>query len=867
MDCGSVTSGGRWYGTAIVIGYVGRNLVLAHRKQILRCAPEQVRYATTEERTLLETSNSDLLGIKDMIEGGAFKSNQFIDLTPCSYPTQAESIRSDTPVVAEPPLLRSQTERKESNEQQGQPSQEHQEVIQPPPLENTMEVEAPANDMEVTPPETVPAEPSTEAVPASSSSSPTTSPEETSSYGPVRRRILTKNGPSALFRPPAMAIDDFAEVMREVVPQLIEETVDASRDKRPLDSADSTLEPVPSKQRTESHQEVLSVQQIKDLNEDWFECDSVEVFMLSYLQKKSKELNHSHNEPALQEQVDDSKVTEWQTLVSKGAVKVISGRQAEHTKEKFSHRFIGSRFVIVRKGAVEGQQIDPTDSNTYRVKSRWCLQGHLDPDLDDKAESGLLQSPTLSQLGRNTLMQLLASNRWQLQLGDIKGAFLEAGELPQKYRPLYAKMPPGGIPGISSDSVIEVLGNVYGQNDAPVAWYRTFDQVAVSLGWQRSKFDSCLYYLRDPRQGNKLCGIMGVHVDDTAVGGEGKMFELAIKALKERFPYRKWRVGEGEFCGAYYKQCPTTGEISMNQSTFADNLKPANITRGTPDTKMLNESQVRTLRAINGSLNWLSSQSPPDLAAQTSLSQQAFPRPTIRHLRNANNIIRRAKQHKDLSITYKPIPMDKLTICCHSDAAWANVGDHTQAGYILAFTHQDLQQGLETCWNPVAWKGYRLPRAASSTLAAESQAMATATGTAEWLSLLLCEAIDGPFELRKAREVLQHRRPIIATDCKSLFDHLISPSSPTSIEDRRTSIDVVIIRESLRNTQGYIRWLPTNRMIADGLTKDLVDPIDLLRSCLRSSQYQISPEEKVLARQALEREARVNRKNNHTQEE
>ena len=853
---GQLHQGGRWYGTAIVIGYVGRNLVLAHRKQILRCAPEQVRYATTEERTLLETSNSELLGIKDMIEGGAFKSNQFIDLTPCSYPTQAESNRSDTPVVAEPPALRNVSKEKHQDSEP-QPSQE-----EPQPLaDNSMDVEQPPMEVVATPSETVPHEPSTEAVPPVSTPVPT-SQEEASTYGPVRRRILSKSGPSALFRPPAMAIDDFAEVMREVVPQLIEETLDASRDKRPLDSADSTLEPASSKQRVEQSEEVLSVQQVLDLNEDWSNCDSIEVFMLSYLQKKSKELNHSYNEPALQEQIDDSKVTEWQTLISKGAVKVLSGRQAEHIKEKFSHRFIGSRFVIVRKGAEEGQQIDPNDPNTYRVKSRWCLQGHLDPDLDDKAESGLLQSPTLSQLGRNTLMQLLASNRWQLQLGDIKGAFLEAGELPSKYRPLYAKM--GGIPGIPSDSVIEVLGNVYGQNDAPVAWYRTFDQVAVSLGWQRSKFDNCLYYLRDPKRGDRLCGIMGVHVDDTAVGGEGGKFDNAIKALKERFPYRKWRVGEGEFCGAYYRQCPSTGEISMNQSAFADNLKPANIARGTPDTKMLNESQVRTLRAINGSLNWLSSQSRPDLAAQTSMSQQAFPRPTIRHLRNANNIIRRAKQHRDLSITYKPIPMDKLTICCHSDAAWANVGDHTQAGYILAFTHQDLQQGLEAFWNPVAWKSYRLPRAASSTLAAESQAMATATGTAEWLSLLLCEAIDGPFELRKAREVLQHRRPIVATDCKSLFDHLISPSSPTSIEDRRTSIDVVIIRESLRNTQGYIRWLPTNRMIADGLTKDQVDPIDLLRSCLRSSQYQISPEEKVLARQALEREARVNRKQSHT---
>ena len=749
---GQLHQGGRWYGTAIVIGYVGRNLVLAHRKQILRCAPEQVRYATTEERTLLETSNAELLGIKDIIAGGAFKSNQFVDLTPCSYPTQAESIRSDTPVVAEPPTLRNpKRERDTPNESPSLREEETQPSAstEMPTTETRVETESPPMEVEAVPPEPVPAEPSTEVVPPLPSSA--TAPSgEASSYGPVRRRILNKNGPSALFRPPAMAIDDFAEVMREVVPQLIEETMEASRDKRPLESVDPTAEPASSRPRTESSHEVLSVQQIQELNEDWIDCDSIEVFMLSYLQKKSKELNHSNNEPALQEQIDDSKVTEWQTLISKGAVKVISGRQAEHIKEKLSHRFIGSRFVIVRKGAVEGQQIDPTDPNTYRVKSRWCLQGHLDPDLDDKAESGLLQSPTLSQLGRNTLMQLLASNQWQLQLGDIKGAFLEAGELPSKYRPLYAKMPPGGIPGIAPNSVIEVVGNVYGQNDAPVAWYRTFDQVALSLGWQRSKFDNCLYYLRDSDHNNQLCGIMGVHVDDTAVGGQGHKFESAISALKKRFSYRKWRIGEGEFCGAYYKQCPQTGAISMNQSTFAENLKPANITRGTPDTKTLNESQIRTWRAINGSLNWLSSQSRPDLAAQTSISQQSFPRPTIRHLRNANNIIRRAKQHKELSITYQPIPMKELTICCHSDAAWANVGDHTQAGYVLAFTHQDLQKGFETVWNPVAWRSYRLPRAASSTLAAESQAMATATGTAEWLSLLLCEAIDGPFELRKS---------------------------------------------------------------------------------------------------------------------
>ena len=107
-----------------------------------------------------------------------------------------------------------------------------------------------------------------------------------------------------------------------------------------------------------------------------------------------------------------------------------------------------------------------------------------------------------------------------------------------------------------------------------------------------------------------------------------------------------------------------------------------------------------------------------------------------------------------------------------------------------------------------------------------------------------------------ARSKLQGKPPIYATDCKSLFDHLVSPSAPTSIEDRRTSIDVVIIRESLQCTTGVVRWLPTNRMIADGLTKDKADPIDLLRSCVRQGRYQISPEELILQQQSEERERR-----------
>ena len=82
-------------------------------------------------------------------------------------------------------------------------------------------------------------------------------------------------------------------------------------------------------------------------------------------------------------------------------------------------------------------------------------------------------------------MQAVASFQWDLQLGDIKGAFLEAGPLDPRFRPLYAHQPPGGIPGLPADCVIEGLGNAYGQNDAPAAWFREFNTVATSTGWRQ----------------------------------------------------------------------------------------------------------------------------------------------------------------------------------------------------------------------------------------------------------------------------------------------------------------------------------------------------------------------------------------------
>ena len=60
------------------------------------------------------------------------------------------------------------------------------------------------------------------------------------------------------------------------------------------------------------------------------------------------------------------------------------------------------------------------------------VSGYLDPDVMELAGSGGTQSPTLSQLGRMLSCQMIVSNGWDLQMGDVRGAFLEVDALDWK---------------------------------------------------------------------------------------------------------------------------------------------------------------------------------------------------------------------------------------------------------------------------------------------------------------------------------------------------------------------------------------------------------------------------------------------------
>ena len=821
---GTRIEGGRWYGAALVLGNLGRNLVVAHRRSIMRCSPEQLRFATAEEAVVAEFPDSELLGIRTLLEKGQFPKSQFLDLTQEGRPPEPEAA---SPEESSPTALNAAEFLRNSRQQE-----------RPPRPVPTEPVSAPTSA-------SAPVEsgPSSRPYPENPDTSVRT-PDI--GYGPVRR-LSSKTPSHFVYRPPDSHPDDFLELMSEVVPRFVAQlpepassslpaSAEAAESPRPTAakreaSREPSLEPDSARPRLHST-EVLFCEQTLSCATSY--NSHVEALMAAFLQKRAqKELPAVNNPPELQSRVDEAKTVEWETLQGKQAIRIHSGKAAADIRRHYSHRFIGSRFVVTNKKDEEGE----------RVKARWCLQGHNDPDFHAKVLSGECHSPTLSPLARALILQMLASNRWTLNLGDIKGAFLEAGPLPQKYKPLYAHQPPGGVPGLAPEDVVEIIGNVYGANNAPAQWYQEFDAQARKAGFTRSAFDACLYLFREPS--GQVTGIMGAHVDDTITGGQGKPYLDAIAQLRSRFPYRKWRTGSGEFCGVMYTQDPSSYEISYDQREYAKHIRPIGLSKERQRQKedFATERELSALRAVNGAMNWLFCQSRPDLCVHASFAQQAFPRPKVRDLLYTNQGVRRARQHADVGITVKSIPWDQLSIVFHSDAGFGNAsGNKTQAGYVVAFTDRNLEKGLPAQWSPITWKSYKMSRVVASTLAGETQSFVTASGVAEWLSLMIAEVNNPNFDIRDCAEYLRSTPITGITDCKSLYDAIHSPSSPGKAEDKRVSIDLTIIKQCIDRTGLSTRWAPTELMIADGLTKDQADPSDLLRAALQLGSYQLSEE-------------------------
>eukprot|EP00435_Cladocopium_sp_Y103_P044561 s170_g12.t1 len=238
----------------------------------------------------------------------------------------------------------------------------------------------------------------------------------------------------------------------------------------------------------------------------------------------------------------------------------------------------------------------------------------------------------------------------------------------------------------------------------------------------------------------------------------------------------------------------------------------------------------------------------------------------------------RWNQHLDKlfkSMGYQPSILDA---CCYM----LHAPDNTLEGIIMVATddlisggnsrHQALMEGLkqqykfgkweydageEASFSMIGWKSHTLKRRTVSTLSAETQGIVESAAVACWYRYLLAEFFYRSLIRQEGIDWETMIEPLefgLITDAKSVYDALTCPTGSGST-DKRTTIDLAIIREYLRRHNGCIRWIDGSVQLADSLTKFMT--ADFLRSVMQRGSYQLRAEYETLE---LKQQARIEKK-------
>ena len=147
----------------------------------------------------------------------------------------------------------------------------------------------------------------------------------------------------------------------------------------------------------------------------------------------------------------------------------------------------------------------------------------------------------------------------------------------------------------------------------------------------------------------------------------------------------------------------------------------------------------------------------------------------------------------------------------------------SQAGYILFFydVHMETKPG-DYRISVFHWKSFKLKRQTVNTLSAETQSMVAGVGGVHWQRFMLLESRGYVIGGQGWEEKLAELPFIAVTDSKSLYDTMSKCSNPaTQVEDKRTAIDITILKNDMRRSKGQVRWIPGSVMISDALTKKM----------------------------------------------
>ena len=439
------------------------------------------------------------------------------------------------------------------------------------------------------------------------------------------------------------------------------------------------------------------------------------------------------------------------------------------------------------------------DGEITRYKARWVVRGFEQQEGRDYHDTF---ASVVKPMSYKAIFALAAALDWDLEQMDVKTAFLY-GNVKEE---IYVRQPDG----FSKDGtkVCKLNKALYGLKQSPRVWYQHFSEYMKELGLLPIESDDSVFM--DPKEGT----IVALYVDDVLITGPSK---AGIQRIKKGLN-AKFHMSDLGPC-AYYlgmtvKRDRRSGVLRLGQEAYVTrflnhfncwNLTPASTPLETSRKLAPAEEGYVAPRKLQedyqsavGSLMYAMLGTRPDIAYAVSLVSRYSANPTPAHWNAVVRIFRYLRGTVHYELVYKG-SLQELT--GYTDSDWA--GDTTRrstSGYLF-----NVGSGA------ISWSSKRQATVALSTCEAEYIGQTQATKEAIWLKNLLNQLLRPDDVDPKATVIFGDNQGAIALAKNAQF------------HARTKHIDIAhhFVREKVNDGTVDMRYVPTDKQMADGLTKAL----------------------------------------------
>ena len=435
-----------------------------------------------------------------------------------------------------------------------------------------------------------------------------------------------------------------------------------------------------------------------------------------------------------------------------------------------------------------------TETSTVK-KARLIARGY------EEESKTFNDSPTGNKDSLRVVVSIISSMNWNINSFDVKAAFLQGKLLD---RDIYLRPP---VEAQTKGKLWKLRRCVYGLNDASRYWYLRVREELSKLGCVSSKADPAVFYLHNEA---RLEGILLSHVDDFIWAGNEHFQHTIVDKIKSIFKISVENTAPFKYIGIDVYQDAMA--IYLSQKEYVNELKeiPIDPLRKNVKDYPVTSEEKESLRSLIGQLNWLATQTRPDLSYAVSELSSAVKEATVAHLLKANKIVKHCKNN-NISICFPKLNLNDIRVRCYSDASYGKLTNGGSQGgmYVEIIDSNDNS-------SPIWWHSSRISRVVDNVMAAETLALKEALDTGFLIKSLISELlyqnkVDIPLEA--------------VVDSKSLYE---AAYSTKSAKDKRLRIELAIIREYILNNQCKLLWVPTEQQLADIFTKDGVDSSNIL---------------------------------------